>query len=59
LDLGVSEAFSPLGEIVEGELEGVEDCAGDGGDIGVGAAEPGFDVRGGSGGSAHGPVSSD
>jgi hypothetical protein len=43
----VGEAFGPFGQVVESEVEGVEDGAADGGDVGVGSAEPGLDVGGG------------
>jgi hypothetical protein len=51
--LGVGEAFRPLGEIVEGQIERVKNGAAYDWNIGVGSAEPGLDVGGGSRGSAH------
>ena len=43
VEFGVGEAGAPLGDVFVGEFERVEDCADHGVDIGVGAAEPGFD----------------
>ena len=44
VDFGVGQSIEPLGKIVEREIEGVEDGAGHGGDVGVRATEPGLDV---------------
>ncbi len=45
-ELGVGEWVEPAGRVFGGELEGVEDVAADGVDVGESAAEPGL----GSGG---------
>lgn len=47
MGFSVGQASGPLGEVVEGKVEGVKDGAANGGDLGVGAAEPGLDGRGG------------
>jgi hypothetical protein len=46
-ELGVGERVEPAGGVFGGELEGVEDLAADGVDVGEGAAEPGFGGGGG------------
>lgn len=41
--LGSGEAVSPLGDIFPGEVEGVQDATGYGGNLGAGAGKPGFE----------------
>ncbi len=46
VDFGVGQAGGPLGQVVERKLERVENGAARGGNVGVGAAEPGLGVGG-------------
>jgi hypothetical protein len=57
VNFGVSEAFSPFAEIVEGEVERMENGAAYGWNLGVGSAKPGLDVGCLHRGSAHGEIS--
>jgi hypothetical protein len=54
MDFGIGETSSPFCNVVEGEVESVENGATDSGGIGVGSAQPGFDVRSRHRGSGHG-----
>ena len=47
VDFGVGQARSPLGQVVEGQIERMQNGAAGGGNVGVRAAEPGFGVGGG------------
>jgi hypothetical protein len=42
----VGEGLAPVFDVLTGELEGVDDGAKDGGEVGVGSAEPGFGHQG-------------
>ena len=44
VNFGVGQAGSPFGQVVEREVERVKNSAARGGDVGIGAAEPGFGV---------------
>ena len=49
MDFEIGKAFGPFDQIVDGKIERVKDGAGDGGNIGMGPAEPGLGVGGGGG----------
>jgi hypothetical protein len=49
MDFEIGESFGPFSQIVDRKIERVKDGTCDGGNIGVGAAKPGLNVRSGDG----------
>src|ERR1700722_13569776 len=45
VDLDIGQSCGPLGEVIEGQIKRMENSAAHGRNVGVGAAQPGLNVR--------------